>query len=91
MDENWQHFSEFPVVAPVVVRNDDERWVYHHTKHDKPIETPCTDLERSMLWYYLTEIIEASAEEIEAKMEGDDLPEEVFDFVAIRIPIDELR
>lgn len=81
---DWNDCAQFPILAPVAVRNDDGRWVYYHPKHDKEIETPCEDLEDSMFWYYLTEMLEVDAEE-------DQLDENVTDFVAVRIPADELR
>lgn len=91
MNPNWKAYSEFPVHAPVAVKNDDGRWVYHHVDQDGPIETPCKNLERSMFWYHLTEIMEVPAEEVEAHMKEKQAPENVKDFIAVRIPVDELR
>lgn len=44
-----------------------------------------------MFWYHLTEIMEVPAEEVEAHMKEKQAPENVKDFIAVRIPVDELR
>lgn len=90
-DLTWESYSQFPVHAPVVVKNQDNRWVFYHSDLNEPIETPCQDLEKAMFWYYLTEVVEVAAEEVKSYMEKEQTPENVQDFVAVRVPVDELR